>query len=179
MIKGNTFQKLNFKQWFIERLGWSNILKIMLFIFKLKDSLLKITNWIGCFNNVLLALSNELGRVQLSLITEKWVVSILTIAGFDLTYCDLLLWALSRQDKKRKICESVKFKCYLNTLSTEKWWSCSFFALILSMFTIEPKHNHDQISINSTNVFNFQINFLITLGLMKSNGCMPLLNILH
>ena len=39
--------------------------------------------------------------------------------------------------------------------------------------------NDDQISINFTDICDLWANFQITLGMMKSNGCMALLNILH
>ena len=35
---------------------------------------------------------------------------------------------------------------------------------------------HDETFINLTNVFDFICSFLITLGLMKPNGCVPLLH---
>ena len=65
-----------------------------------------------------------------------------------------------------------------------------FLVLILSiLFTIEPTNlknlilkfpkMHYQTSINLTDIFDFIGNFWITLGLMKPNGCMALLNILH
>ena len=44
---------------------------------------------------------------------------------------------------------------------------------------------HDQTSINLTNIYIYIYiltlfaNFRITLGLMKSNGCVALLNLLH
>ena len=61
-----------------------------------------------------------------------------------------------------------------------------FLVLILSiMFTIEPtnfkKENSwickklEQTCNNLTNVFDFMANIWITLRLMKSNGCVPLL----
>ena len=70
-------------------------------------------------------------------------------------------------------------------------WYYSFFDLILSiLFKIEPTHLkililefpkcpkfHDQIFITLANVFTLQVNFQFTLGLLKSNGCVPSLNI--
>ena len=67
-----------------------------------------------------------------------------------------------------------------------------FFFLVLILFilfTIEPTNlkksyswiceKHDQALINLTNVFYFIANFQITSCLMKWNGCVSLLNILH
>ena len=70
-------------------------------------------------------------------------------------------------------------------------WYYSFFDLILPiLFKIEPTHLkilisefpkfpkfHDQIFITLANVFTLQVNFQFTFGLLKSNGCVPSLNI--
>ena len=69
-------------------------------------------------------------------------------------------------------------------------WYYSFFVLILSiLFKIEPTHLknlilefpkfpkfHDQIFITLANVFTLQVNFQFTLGLVKSNVGVSLLN---
>ena len=67
-----------------------------------------------------------------------------------------------------------------------------FFLLVLILFilfkikstnfkniVLKFLKKHDQTYINLTNTFDLLINFQITLGLMKLNGCVALLNILH
>ena len=61
------------------------------------------------------------------------------------------------------------------------------FLLVSILFTIEPTdlkksypqlfEKHDQTSIDLTNVFNFIGLFSNYVGLMKSNSCVPSLNI--
>ena len=67
-----------------------------------------------------------------------------------------------------------------------------FFLLVLILFilfkikstnfkniVLKFLKKHDQTYINLTNTFDLLTNFQITLGLMKLNGCVALLNILH
>ena len=67
-----------------------------------------------------------------------------------------------------------------------------FFLLVLILFilfkiksfnlnniVLKFLKKHDQTYINLNNTFDLLTNFQITLGLMKLNGCVALLNILH
>ena len=77
------------------------------------------------------------------------------------------------------------------TLWTLSCWLCSFFLywffpycsqssqLILKNLIFKFLKIHDQTSINLTDMFHFIGNFWITLGLMKPNSFMALLNIIH
>ena len=108
----------------------------------------------------------------------------------------LLSWDFLWQDKKIKINEIIngsvifKYNSYLNTLNTELWWSCSFFLywffpycsqssqLLLKNLILEFPKNMIKPPLISLLYLTSYVNFQITLGLIKSNVCGPLLNLL-
>ena len=83
------------------------------------------------------------------------------------------------------------YECYHNAIKTKLLIVFLFLVFILSiLFPIKPynfknvilefsKKKHDQTLLISLINLSLSSNFWITLGLMKSNGCVVLLNILH
>ena len=123
--------------------------------------------------------------------------------GFEFSRLNsLLLWSFSRQDKKIKINEIINYQWIWDikmiwklSQPSKPWTKEMVFIFFLYWFfpycsqssqLYNSKRSYswisetyDQTSMNLTNAFILQVNFQITLGLMKPNVCVPLLNILH
>ena len=118
--------------------------------------------------------------------------------GFKMSrLISLLSWAFSGQDEKIRIIGIInrfmtfKYKSYLNILSIELCWLCSF--ILYWFFSHCPQSNQlilknlilefSKIMIEPPLIWlmhlTFYACFRIILRLMKSNGRVPLLNILH
>ena len=91
-------------------------------LFKLKNPLAEITNWIGYFNNVLSR--NVLGRVQLSLIMEKWVVKILIIVTWMCFQVADVQTKLCHEPKSARIM-TVLETIYLNRIHSKQGWTAT------------------------------------------------------